>query len=426
MWKNVASQYWTVFAFDYSTGAPKTGDAAQISATINLDNAGPGATNDVNPTELTSGYYRFTLLDSETNADEVRLIPSSSTGNVAVVPCPAIIYPVAKAASGIQSVALGNVAHGGAAATLTLLSGVINNTGGVGLSVTGSTTAVGIHGATIGLDLDASAGPAADIDGTTYGLDISASAGDGVQIVGTVADIDSDITGTITAVTTLSTWGGEVDVVKIHGSALTETSAGYIAGAFTKFFDIQTPAGTVNLIAASGNWNVGKTGYSLTSQNWAVAGDQMDLVNAPNATAVASIKTNLGTIPASGNWNVGKTGYTLTAQDWAKVSDLGVVQTGDNFVKVNANLDAKISVVASDAAGAEAAAVAAALDAGITRTLTQNGLGFTFGALSTTATKYADDGSTPLYTCTLTNNAGTKWLITDFGPINQTPWTLVP
>jgi hypothetical protein len=100
---------------------------------------------------------------------------------------------------------LGNVAHGGAAATLTLLSGVINNSGGVGLSITGSTTGVGIHGATIGLDLDASNGPAADIDGTTYGLDINASAGDGIQSVGSGYDVDADIHGMIDTVTTATT-----------------------------------------------------------------------------------------------------------------------------------------------------------------------------------------------------------------------------
>jgi len=41
---------------------------------------------------------------------------------------------------------------------------------------------------------------------------------------------------------------GEVDanVTMLLGTAPTETAGGYLAGAFTKFFDIQTPTGTVN------------------------------------------------------------------------------------------------------------------------------------------------------------------------------------
>ena len=108
-----------------------------------------------------------------------------------------------------DSVLLANGAHGGAAATLTLLSGVINNSGGVGLSITGSTTGMGIHGASIGLDVDASAGPAVDVDGTTFGLDIAASAGDGIKSVGTGgidlnADMTGDVTGTVATVTTVT------------------------------------------------------------------------------------------------------------------------------------------------------------------------------------------------------------------------------
>lgn len=39
----------------------------------------------------------------------------------------------------------------------------------------------------------------------------------------------------------------EVDITKIHGTAITET-AGQLAGAFTKFFDVATPTGTINSI----------------------------------------------------------------------------------------------------------------------------------------------------------------------------------
>ena len=55
-------------------------------------------------------------------------------------------------------------------------------------------------------------------------------------------------------------------------------------------------------------WTDTKAGYvdvSISSRGTSTlaAGAKMDLVDAPSATAIASIKSNLGTIPASGNWN---------------------------------------------------------------------------------------------------------------------------
>lgn len=86
--KNVASQKWRVFAFDVTTGVAKTGDAAQITAKIDKDWAGAGATNDVNPTETEDGYYNFNLTQAETNADALDLFPESSTSNIAVIGVP--------------------------------------------------------------------------------------------------------------------------------------------------------------------------------------------------------------------------------------------------------------------------------------------------------------------------------------------------
>jgi len=50
IYKNKASQKLAVFAVD-ATGAPKTGDAGNITANLSLDGAAGGATTDVNPTE---------------------------------------------------------------------------------------------------------------------------------------------------------------------------------------------------------------------------------------------------------------------------------------------------------------------------------------------------------------------------------------
>lgn len=91
MQKNVASQTWKVFAFDRTTNAPKTGDAANITAKISIDNGAAGATNDVNPTEIEDGFYYFDLTQAETNGDELLILPESVTANIQVVGAPAVI-----------------------------------------------------------------------------------------------------------------------------------------------------------------------------------------------------------------------------------------------------------------------------------------------------------------------------------------------
>lgn len=95
MFKNVASQYLECFAFadaghaSLDPGEPVTGDAANITGTIEQDSDGThSATNDVNPTEIAAGFYRFTLTQAETNADKIFAKAASSTAGVQVVIVP--------------------------------------------------------------------------------------------------------------------------------------------------------------------------------------------------------------------------------------------------------------------------------------------------------------------------------------------------
>jgi len=90
--KNTASQKWRVFAFDITTGAAKTGDAANISAKIGKDFAAAVATNDVAPTEVEDGYYDFDLTQAESNANVLDLLPESSTSNIQVIGVPGRIF----------------------------------------------------------------------------------------------------------------------------------------------------------------------------------------------------------------------------------------------------------------------------------------------------------------------------------------------
>lgn len=99
MERNVASQKWTVFAFSRTTNAPVTGDAANITAKIAVDDAAAGATNDTNPTEVEDGYYVFDLTQAETNGKKLQILPESSTSNVQVIGVPGVVYTTAANAS---------------------------------------------------------------------------------------------------------------------------------------------------------------------------------------------------------------------------------------------------------------------------------------------------------------------------------------
>lgn len=97
MQKNVAGQKWIVFAFSdeggTNPGEPVTGDAAQITANLYLDgSATPNAVDDTNPTELGGGYYAFDITQAESNAENIVIVPASSTANVNVIGVPGAVY----------------------------------------------------------------------------------------------------------------------------------------------------------------------------------------------------------------------------------------------------------------------------------------------------------------------------------------------
>jgi hypothetical protein len=85
MYKNVAGQKLRVFAFDTSTNAPVTDDAANITCKVSKDNGGRVALEDTNPVETEDGYYLFDLTQAETNANTLDFYPDSSSVNTVVI-----------------------------------------------------------------------------------------------------------------------------------------------------------------------------------------------------------------------------------------------------------------------------------------------------------------------------------------------------
>ena len=99
MYKNTASQKWSIFAFDRTDNTPKTGDAANITANLRIDGV-QNAVDDTNPTELEDGYYEFDLTQVETNGSLLVICPASSTANIQVIGVPGAAWPILIAAGG--------------------------------------------------------------------------------------------------------------------------------------------------------------------------------------------------------------------------------------------------------------------------------------------------------------------------------------
>lgn len=89
MFKNVASQKIALFAFDTTTGAAKTGDAANLTPYITKDGGSVTALTDTSATEMSAtnapGWYLFDVSQTESNADWLLFTGKSSTADVAVV-----------------------------------------------------------------------------------------------------------------------------------------------------------------------------------------------------------------------------------------------------------------------------------------------------------------------------------------------------
>lgn len=88
MFKNVASKI-CLFAFDTTTGAPKTGDAANLTAYVSKDYGAVTVLADTSAAEMDAtnakGWYLFDLAQAETNADALLFSCKSSTADISVV-----------------------------------------------------------------------------------------------------------------------------------------------------------------------------------------------------------------------------------------------------------------------------------------------------------------------------------------------------
>ena len=131
MKKNVSGQKLTVFAWDSATGLPKTGDAANITAYVDKDDAGMNALTDTSASEIDSthakGFYRFDVTQAESNGDKLCFGVQSSTSGIVVMACPPVVFTVAQyfGDAAIDSSGRFQIQYGTSTGQINLASGLI-------------------------------------------------------------------------------------------------------------------------------------------------------------------------------------------------------------------------------------------------------------------------------------------------------------
>lgn len=188
MFKNVATKV-ALFAFDYSTGAPKTGDAANLTAYVSKDYGTVTVLADTSATEMSAtnapGWYLFDVAQGETNADALLFSGKSSTSNVTVVGQMVYTTSAAAIASAVRTELATELARVDAAIS-TRLAGASYV---APLDAAGTRSAVGLASANLDTQLGAVA--------TTSAL---STVGSNVSAVKTKTDqLNFGLTGTVNA-----------------------------------------------------------------------------------------------------------------------------------------------------------------------------------------------------------------------------------
>jgi len=296
MFKNVASQKLTVFAFDSTTNLPKSGDAANITAYRSLDDGTVTVLGDTSATEMDStnakGYYVFDLTQAETNGDKILFSGKSSTSNIVVVAVPAVVYTVPANFSTLGINSSGHLSRVTLVDTLTTYTGDTPQTGdsfarigaaGAGLTAIGDTRIAN-------LDAAVSSRMATYTQPTGF---LTAT------FPTTVASTTNITAGTITTVGTVTTL---TNLPAITANWLTGT--GVDATAVTKIqlglaTSVQIPANfTAALFASAGVFSVGALANAPTGGSAPTAADIRAEIDS-NSTQLAAIVAAVDSVPAA-------------------------------------------------------------------------------------------------------------------------------
>jgi hypothetical protein len=316
---------------------------------ISKNGGAPAALNgSATATHRHTGFYSLALTASDLDTVGTAEVTIDDTVNS----CPLkeisvveeAVYDLYFASSATGQVTLANGAHGGAAATLTLLSAAISNSGGIGLSVTGTTAGIkAISTAGPGLHATGTGGPGAKFEGTNgnnVGLDLAGfGSGAGMRATG-------GATGNgVSAIGGATSGGGFVmaatdgDAFKCTGGGTGVDIRGDITGDITGTLSTlttytgNTPQ-TGDAFAYLGT-NLGALGANATEAGG--TGDHLTAINLPNQTMdiTGNITGNLSGSVGSVTGAVG----SVTGNVGGSVGSLAAQAKAD----VNAEVDTALS-----------------------------------------------------------------------------------
>lgn len=284
--KNVGSQVLELFAFDVTTGLPKTGDAANITAYVTIDGGTVTVLADTSATEKSSanapGWYQFDLAQGETNGDHILYTGKSSTStNISIVGIdtnsrPAAFGLVAGATNGLL------IAGTNAATTFSGLT-----TGALAITTLTASGAVAFQ-STFAVTTSTALGALSCTTLTASGA---------VALQSTVG-----ITGAVTLSSTLGVGATTLSALTVTNNMLvsgTTTHTGAVS--FGSTFGI---TGTTTLAAV--NTGAIGTGTITTTGNLAVSGT-VTLTGAVTASNAGNNITGVSAVVTD------KTGFSLTA-----------------------------------------------------------------------------------------------------------------
>lgn len=365
MQKNTSGQKLTLLVIDTSLNAPKTGDAANLTAYVSKDDGAVTVLGDTTATEKDAtnapGLYDFDLTQAETNADKLVFSGKSSTANVKVIP--QLIYTTPASFSGFVT------PTGAAVGSVTGAVGSV--TGNVGGNVTGSIgslatqakadvnaeadTALSDYGAlkptTAGRTLDVTATGEAGIDWGNIGSPTTSQtlSGTTVGTATTLTNAPSDSSGVTTLLSRLTaTRAGYLDNLSGGAVALASKLKRYIQLLARKDSAIATDAST-ELGEINENVSSGAGAYANTTDAQEALRDRGDAawttatgfstldasgVRSAVGLASANLDTQLDAIPTAAEitdsvWDETQSGHT-TAGTFGKYLDAAVsgVSTG--------------------------------------------------------------------------------------------------
>ena len=284
IYKNVASQKLAVYAYTASTGAAKTGDAANITCYESINWGAADQLDDTNPTELDStnmpGWYVFDLTQAETNGEVLVFAPKSATSGVVLEQVQVFTLDATISSRASQS------------------------------SVDDVPTVAELHARTL---------PSADyFDPATDTVANVTTVGSVTGAVGSVTGAVGSVTAGVTVTTNNDKTGYALTAA--YDAAKTAAQAGDAMTLTAAYDAAKTAAQAGDAMTLTAAYDAAKTaaqaGDAMTltaaydaAKTAAAPGAQMDLVNAPNATAIAAFQAGLAlaaTALSNATWTDGR------------------------------------------------------------------------------------------------------------------------